>query len=39
MMSDPHEKIKKQGQSRFYKVIYRFGQDVKTFAALVSKWR
>jgi len=30
---------KKQGQSRFYKVSYRFWQDFKTFAALVSKWR
>jgi len=37
-MSIPHEKIKKNHrQARFYSKTDRFGRDLKTFAALVSK--
>jgi len=33
------KKQKNQRQARFYWKTDRFGRDLKTFAALVSKWR
>ena len=36
-MSITHEKIKKSKTSKFYSKTDRFGRDLKTFVALVSK--